>query len=193
MLDFEIAFLNIKIWNLSIFFVNFLNFYSAKDEGLGACAQTRVRRRIFSLFPMMVGLKSWCPTTKSTFCFLSLIRCLVKFVVLESHSQSLWVLNQYHITINTHLLSHIATFCLSLYFFCPNKICLIVAFTFILLTCNNTIRSVLLKARKNNWDTKHFFHKEKELPICPINKQKANSLTVFNISFERMNFASTSL
>ena len=47
-------------------------------------------------------------------CFLSLIRCLVKFVVLESHSQSLWVLNQCHITINTHLLSHIATFCLSL-------------------------------------------------------------------------------
>ena len=33
---------------------------------------------------------------------------------------------------------------------CPNEICLIVAFTFILLTCNNTIRSVLLKARKNN-------------------------------------------
>ena len=30
--------------------------------------------------------------------------------------------------------------------------------------------------------------KKKELPI---NKQKANSLTVFNISFERMNFAST--
>ena len=32
--------------------------------------------------------------------------------------------------------------------FCPNEICLIVAFTFILLTCNNTIRIVLLKARK---------------------------------------------
>ena len=60
-------------------------------------------------------------TTKSTFCFLALISCLVKFVVLESHSQSLWVLNQYHITINTHLLSHIATFCLSLYFFLPKR------------------------------------------------------------------------
>ena len=134
---------------------------SVKDEGFSASAQTRVRRRIFSLFPWWWDLKSWGPTTRSIFCFLSLIRCLVKFVVLESHSQSLWVLNQYHITINTHLLSHIATFCLSLFFFNPNEICLIVAFTFILLTCNNTIRSVLLKARKNNWDTKHFFHKKR--------------------------------
>ena len=33
---------------------------------------------------------------------------------------------------------------------------------------------------------KHFFHK-KELPTCPTNKQKANSLTVFNVSFEGMN------
>ena len=122
--------------------------FSAKDEGLGACAQTRVRRRIFSLFPMMVGSQVMRTATKSTFCFLALIRCLVKFVVLKSHSQSLWVLNQYHITINTHLLSHIATFCLSLYFFAQNEICLNVAFTFILLTCNNTIESVLLKARK---------------------------------------------
>ena len=95
--------------------------FSAKDEGLGACAQTRVRRRIFSLFPMMVGSQVMRTATKSTFCFLSLIRCLVKFVVLKSHSQSLWVLNQYHITINTHLLSHIATFCLSLYFFAQTK------------------------------------------------------------------------
>ena len=60
------------------------------------------------------GVSSHEATTKNQFCFLSLIRCLVKFVVLESHLQSLWVLNQYHITINTHLLSHIATFCLSL-------------------------------------------------------------------------------
>ena len=36
-----------------------------------------------------------------------------------------------------------------------------------------------------------FLPQKKELPICPINKQKANSLTVFNISFGRMNFAST--
>ena len=64
-------------------------YYSAKDEGLGACAQTRVRRRIFSLFPMMVGSQVMKPTTKNQFCFLALIRCLVKFVVLESHSQSL--------------------------------------------------------------------------------------------------------
>ena len=32
---------------------------------------------------------------------------------------------------------------------------------------------------------------KKELPIWPINKQKANCLVVFNDSFERMNFAST--
>ena len=31
---------------------------SAKDEGLGACAQTRVRRRIFRFFPWWWGLKS---------------------------------------------------------------------------------------------------------------------------------------
>ena len=45
---------------------------SAKDEGLGACAQTRVRRRIFSLFPMMVGwgLKSWDQRQKINFAFL---------------------------------------------------------------------------------------------------------------------------
>ena len=120
----------------------------------------------------MAGSQVMRSTTKSTFCFLSLIRCLVKFVVLESHSQSLWVLNQYHITINTHLLSHIAPFCLSLYFFCPNEICLIVAFTFILLTCNNTIRSVLLKARKNKWDTKHFFHKTKNFQFAQSTNKK---------------------
>ena len=103
------------------FIICFVSTFSAKDEGLGACAQTRVRRRIFSLFPMMVGSQVMRSATKNTFCFLSLIRCLVKFVVLESHSQSLWVLNQYHITINTHLLSHIATFCLSLQFFAQTK------------------------------------------------------------------------
>ena len=120
----------------------------------------------------MVGSQVMKPTTKNQFCFLSLIRCLVKFVVLESHSQSLWVLNQYHITINTHLLSHIATFCLSPLIFCPNEICLIVAFTFILLTCNNTIRSVFLKARKNNWDTKHFFHKKKNFQFAQSTNKK---------------------
>eukprot|EP00493_Phyllostaurus_siculus_P018444 UN18736 len=35
------------------------------------------------------------------------------------------------------------------------------------------------------------FLPQKKLSICPINKQKTNSLTVFNVSFERMNFAST--
>ena len=92
--------------------------------------------------------------------------------------------NQYNITINTHLLSHISTFCFSLYFL-P-----IVAFTFILLTCNNTIRSVLLKEEKTN-ETRSISSTKKELSICPTNKQKANSLTVFSVSFERMNFAST--
>ena len=56
--------------------------------------------------------------------------------------------------------------------FCPNEICLIVAFTFILLTCNNTIRSVLLKSRKNNWDTKHFFHKKKNFQFAQSTNKK---------------------
>ena len=55
-------------------------------------------------------------TTKSKFFHVALMRCLVKFVVLQSHSQSTCVLNQCHIRINTHLVSHIETFCFSLYF-----------------------------------------------------------------------------
>ena len=43
-----------------------MKFNSAKDEGLGACAQTRVRRRIFSLFPMMVGSQVMKLVTKNT-------------------------------------------------------------------------------------------------------------------------------
>ena len=64
---------------------------------------------------------------------------------------------------NQHSLTQpYCNFLLFLLIFCPNEICLIVAFTFILLTCNNTIRSVLLKARKKNyWDTRHFFHKKR--------------------------------
>ena len=42
---------------------------SAKDEGLGACAQTRVRRRIFSLFSSWWGLKSWGQPQKIHFAF----------------------------------------------------------------------------------------------------------------------------
>ena len=58
--------------------------------------------------------------------------------------------------------------------FCPCEICLIVAFTFILLTCNNAIkfRSVLLKARKNKWDTKHFFHKKKNFQFAQSTNKK---------------------
>ena len=91
---------------------------SAKDEGLGACAQTRVRRRMFLVFPIMVGGVS-CDevTTKNTFCHVAIMRCLVKFVVLQSHSQSTCVLNQCHIRINTHLVSHIETSCFFFYFF----------------------------------------------------------------------------
>ena len=66
--------------------------------------------------------------------------------------------------------------------FCPNEICLIVAFTFILLTCNNTIRSVLLKARKNKWGTKHFFHKKKRTSNLPNQQTKSkfvDSLSCF--------------
>ena len=55
--------------------------------------------------------------TKNTFCHVALMRCLVKFVVLQSHSQSTCVLNQCHIRINTHLVSHIETSCFSFYFF----------------------------------------------------------------------------
>ena len=66
--------------------------------------------------------------------------------------------------------------------FCSNEICIIVAFTFILLTCNNTIRSVLLKAMKNNWDTKHFFHKKKRTSNMPNQQTKrkfVDSLIMF--------------
>lgn len=46
--------------------------------------------------------------------------------------------------------------------FCPNEICLIVAFTFILL-CNKTIRSVLLKARKKQFSHETFLpHTQKK-------------------------------
>ena len=56
--------------------------------------------------------------------------------------------------------------------FCSNEICIIVAFTFILLTCNNTIRSVLLKARKNTWDTKHFLQKKKNFQHAQSTNKK---------------------
>ena len=54
----------------------------------------------------------------------------------------------------------------------PNKICLIVAFVFIVLICKNTIRSVLFKARKNNWDTKHFFHTKKNFEFAQSTNKK---------------------
>ena len=143
---------------------------------------------LFLVFPMMLGFQVVKPSTKNQFCFLSLIRCLVKFVVLESRSQTLWMHNQYLITINTHLLSHIATFCLYLYFFAQTKFVSLLLFS--LLTCNNTIRSVLLKARKINWDTKHYFHKKENFHL-PTQQSKSKFVDVFNASFERMNFAST--
>ena len=44
--------------------------------------------------------------------------------------------------------------------FYPREICLIVAFVFIQLTCNNTIRSVCLSERRE-WKAKRFFHTQK--------------------------------
>ncbi len=88
------------------------NIDSAKDEGLGACAQTRVRRRIFFAFlpysevPSHEDSHKKYQPQKIPLFFFALMRCLVKFVVLQSHSQSICVPNQCHITINTHLLSH---------------------------------------------------------------------------------------
>ena len=160
--------------------------FSAKDEGLCACAQTRVRRRIFSLFPMMVASQVMRSTTKNQFCFLALIRCLVKFVVLQSHSQSICVLNQCHIKINTHLLYFLPF----PFIFYPHEICLIVVSVFIQLTYNNTWRNVFLKERKSNWNTKAFLPQKKNLQSA-INNKKANSLPVSNFSFECSKFAST--
>eukprot|EP00493_Phyllostaurus_siculus_P022255 UN22587 len=86
-------------------------------------------------------------TTKNTFCHVALMRCLVKFVVLQSHSQSICVLNQCHIKINTHLLCHIETFCLSPLFFTHTKfVSLLLLFSF----NYNTLRNVFLKQRKSN-------------------------------------------
>ena len=58
--------------------------------------------------------------------------------------------------------------------FCPNEICLIVAFTFILLTCNNTIRSVLLKARKKTIETRSISstHKKKNFQFAQSTNKK---------------------
>ena len=55
--------------------------------------------------------------------------------------------------------------------FYPNEIWPIVAFVFIQLTCNNTIRSVCLSERRE-WKAKHFFHTQKEL-IIPNQQQKS--------------------
>ena len=57
---------------------------------------------------------------KVTFLFWCLIRLLVKFVVLQSHSQSICVLNQSNTKINNHLVSHIETFCLFPLIFYPH-------------------------------------------------------------------------
>ena len=150
-------------------------------------AQTRVRRRIFFVFSHMVGSQVMKSTTKNQFCHVSLIRLLVKFVVLQSHSQSICVLNQCHIKINTHLVSHIETFCLFPLIFYPHEICLIVAFVFIQLTCNNTIRSVCLSERRE-WKAKHFFHTQKRT-YNPQSTKKQILLTVSNLSLKHMKFA----
>ena len=105
-----------EFWVLKTFLEQFFTIIRRRTRVWALAPKPESVDASFRFFPWWWGLKSWGPTTKSIFFFLSLIRCLVKFVVLESHSHSLWVLNQYHITINTHLLSHIATFCLSLYF-----------------------------------------------------------------------------
>jgi hypothetical protein len=86
------------------------------------------------------------PRQKIPLFLVSLIKLLVKFVVLQSHSQSICVLNQCHIKINTHSVSQpYWNFLPSSLNFYPREICLIVAFVFIQLTCNNTIRSVCLQ------------------------------------------------
>ena len=75
------------------------------------------------------GVSSHEVTTKSTFCFLALIRCLVKFVVLESLCN--------HFECSTNIISQstltysaiLQLFAFPSIFFGPNEICLIVAFT----------------------------------------------------------------
>ena len=99
---------------------------------------------------------------------------MVKFVVLQSHSQSICVLNQCHIRINTHLVSHIETFCFSIYFF-PHEICLIVASVFIQLSCNNLFGSVCGKERKSKSHTRYFFFQELTIP----NQQTKKATSLF--------------
>ena len=58
-------------------------YFPAKDESLGACAQTRVRRRMFSAFLSYGGVScSEVRPQKIPIFFFALMRCLVKFVVL---------------------------------------------------------------------------------------------------------------
>ena len=123
----------------------------------------------FLFFPIWWGPKSWGPATKNQFCHVALMRCLVKFVVLQSHSQSICVLNQCHIKINTHLLCHIETFCLSPLFFTNTKfVSLLLLFSF----NYNTLRNVFLKQRKSNWNTKAFLPQKKNLQSPINNKSK---------------------
>ena len=72
--------------------------------------------------------------------------------------------------------------------FYPNEICLIVAFVFIQLTCNNTIRSVCLSERRE-WKAKHFFHTQKRTYNSQSTTKKQILLTVSNLSLKHMKFA----
>ena len=146
------------------------DFHSAKDEGLGACAQTRVRRRIFFVFPHMVRPQVMKSTTKNTSFFVSLIKLLVKFVVLQSHSQSICVLNQCHIKINTHLFSQYLKLFAFLSNFLPTRNLSHCCFCFHSTDLQQYNQKCFLSERRK-WKAKHFFHKTKELTI-PINNNK---------------------
>ena len=111
-------------------------------------------------------------TTKSKFCHVALMRCLVKFVVLQSHSQSTCVLNQCHIRINTHLVSHIETFCFSLYFSPTKFVSLLLLFSF---NCLATIHLEAFVERKEKANHIRDISFSKNLQF-PINKQKKQLL-----------------
>ena len=115
----------------------------------------------------------------------------MKFVVLQSHSQSICELNQCHIKINTYLLRHIETFCLSPLFFTHTKfVSLLLLFSFNWLTTIHSETSFQRKEKEAIETRRHFFRKRRTYNLQSTTK--ANSLPVSNFCFERSKFASTS-